>query len=61
MSTLTIRRADRVVQLPPVQARDAGFKELVDAAGRPIDDELWSTRRDALLAAFAAAPGPMRW
>ena len=47
----------RVVQLPPVQARDARF-ELVDEAGQPLDDALRAARRQALLAAFAAArPG----
>ena len=44
--------AERVVQLPPIRARDAGFKHLVDVAGRPIDDTLRETRRAALLAAF---------
>ncbi len=48
-------RADRIVQLAPIQARDAGFRDLVDAAGRPIDDELKESRRTMLLAAFAAA------
>jgi predicted glycosyltransferase len=47
--------ADQVVQLPPIKARDAGFKELIDMAGRPIDDELRGERRATLLAAFAAA------
>ena len=32
--------AARVVQLPPVRARDATFKDLVDAKGRPIGDDL---------------------
>jgi predicted glycosyltransferase len=47
--------AHRIVQLPPIKARDAGFKELVDTAGRPIDDKLRDGRRATLLAAFAAA------
>jgi predicted glycosyltransferase len=47
--------ADRIVQLPPIKARDAGFKELVDAVGQPITNELWSARRSTLLAAFATA------
>jgi predicted glycosyltransferase len=54
-SVLDCGPADRVVQLPPIKARDAGFKELVGPAGRPIDDELRSERRATLLAAFAAA------
>jgi predicted glycosyltransferase len=44
----------RVVQLPPIQARDAGFA-LLDAAGNPVGAALWTARREALLAAFAAA------
>jgi predicted glycosyltransferase len=47
--------AARVVQLAPVRARDAGFRDLVAADGRPIDDALRASRRDALLAAFAKA------
>src|SRR5580765_187361 len=46
--------AIRFVQLTPVQARDARF-ELVDGAGRPIDDRLREARRAALTAAFAMA------
>ena len=49
--------AIRFVQLPPVRAKDARF-ELVDRAGRPIDDRLREGRRAALLDAFAVArPG----
>jgi predicted glycosyltransferase len=44
----------RVVQLPPIRARDARF-ELVDGAGQPVDDALRAARRGALLAAFTAA------
>jgi predicted glycosyltransferase len=44
----------KVVQLTPIQARDASFA-LVDGAGRPIDDSLREERRTQLLAAFAAA------
>jgi predicted glycosyltransferase len=47
--------AERVVQLEPIRARDAGFKSLIGATGRPIDDMLRETRRAALLGAFAAA------
>jgi predicted glycosyltransferase len=43
-----------VVQLPPIRSRDATFA-LVDEAGEPVDDALRSARREALLAAFAAA------
>jgi predicted glycosyltransferase len=44
----------RIVQLTPIRAEDARF-DLVDSAGRPIDDALREERRAALLAAFAAA------
>jgi predicted glycosyltransferase len=44
----------RIVQLTPVRALDARF-ELVDGAGKPIDDALRAGRRAALLAAFAMA------
>lgn len=47
-------RSINVVQLTPVRARDARF-ELVDSAGKPIDDALRDRRRAALLAAFAMA------
>ncbi len=50
--------ADRVVQLPSIKARDAGFRELVNVAGRPVDEDLRSERRAMLLAAFEVAqPG----
>ena len=49
--------AERVVQLAPIRARDASFKDLVDGDGRPVDDRLRATRRQTLLGAFdAAAP-----
>lgn len=41
--------AARIVQLPTIRARDAGFRELVDATGRPVDDDLRNLRRGALL------------
>ena len=47
--------AERVIQLPPIRAADASFKNLVGAAGRPVDDALRATRSTALLAAFADA------
>ena len=47
--------AARVVQLAPVRAADATFKNLVGGDGRPLDDELRAARRQALEAAFAAA------
>jgi predicted glycosyltransferase len=47
--------AGRVVQLPPIRTSDTSFKNLVGADGRPVDDILWSARRDALLAVFAEA------
>jgi predicted glycosyltransferase len=52
---LACASAARMVQLPPIRARDASFKELVDAAGRPVDDDLRSARRAALLRALAVA------
>ena len=45
----------RIVQLAPIRARDASFKELVGPDGRPIDEKLREARRGALLAAFEAA------
>src|SRR5207247_562689 len=44
----------RLVQLTPIRALDARF-ELVDSAGRPIDDALREERRADLLEAFATA------
>jgi predicted glycosyltransferase len=52
LSSLACPSAERVIQLPPIRALDAGFKVLVDEMGRPIDDELQTARRSALLAAF---------
>src|SRR4029077_3403375 len=43
-----------LVQLPSGRARDAR-SELIDEAGRPLGDALREARREALLAAFAAA------
>jgi predicted glycosyltransferase len=48
-------RAERIVQLAPVRARDASFKELVGPGGQPIDRNLQQARRETLLAAFDAA------
>ncbi|HEX3522227.1 MAG TPA: glycosyltransferase [Stellaceae bacterium] len=53
LSSPACSSAERVIQLPPIRALDAGFKVLVDSTGRPIDDELRTARRSALLAAFA--------
>lgn len=47
--------ARRVVQLPPIRAGDASFRMLAGADGQPPDGQLWSARREALLAAFAEA------
>jgi predicted glycosyltransferase len=44
-----------IVQLAPIRARDASFKELVGPGGRPIDEKLREARREALVAAFEAA------
>jgi predicted glycosyltransferase len=52
LSSLACTSAERIIQLPPIRALDAGFKALVDESGRPIGDELRTTRRSALLAAF---------
>ncbi len=41
-----------VAQLPPVAAGPKGFAELVDAAGRPIDDTFRTARRDRLIELF---------
>ncbi len=42
----------RWVQLPPVGAADLSFKSLLDDRGRPVDDTLRHTRRDALLSVW---------
>jgi predicted glycosyltransferase len=47
--------AERIVQLAPVRARDASFKELVGPGGQPIDRTLQEARKESLLAAFDAA------
>jgi predicted glycosyltransferase len=52
LPSLACPSAERVIQLPPIRALDAGFKVLVDEMGRPIDDELQTARRSALLAGF---------
>lgn len=51
---LRANRTRKIVQLPPIRARDSSFA-LVDEAGRPAGEDLWRARRDALLAAFAEA------
>jgi len=45
----------RVVQLAPVRASDATFKNLVGPGGRPIDEGLRKARRTALLDTFVSA------
>ena len=45
----------QIVQLPPIRARDADFRELVDAADRLVNEDLRIARREALLEALAAA------
>jgi predicted glycosyltransferase len=47
--------ARHIVQLAPIRAPDASFRNLVGADGRPVDDALRALRRDKLLAAFAEA------
>ena len=46
--------AARVVQLPPVHARDASFA-LVDGAGEPVGEAVWRARQAMLLEAVARA------
>ncbi len=53
MPELAGAAARRVIQLAPIRAQDAGFRVLVDRDGRPVDDALRASRRDALLDAFA--------
>jgi predicted glycosyltransferase len=55
LSALDCPSAERIVQLAPIRARDARLKELVDAAGQPIDEKLRAARRAALLTAFTVA------
>ena len=49
------QRGAHFVQLPPAGAADAGFKTLLDEAGREIDGEWKRKRGEALLAAWRAA------
>ena len=44
----------RIVQLPPIRALDATFRDFIGPDGRPIDKKLQEARRDALLATFAS-------
>src|SRR5688572_31361902 len=44
----------RVLQLPPASS-DAAFQQLLDEHGNPVDDAWKRRRREALLAAYAAA------
>src|SRR5579883_1568291 len=46
-------RGVEILQLPPARARDSGFKTIVDADGRPIDESFAIRRRDLVLAALA--------
>ena len=43
-----------IVELPPVKARDAGFRDLLGPSGAPLDDATRARRRDTLLGLFAA-------
>jgi len=47
--------ARHVVQLDPIRASDASFRNLIGSDGQPPTEALWSARRKALLAAFAGA------
>jgi predicted glycosyltransferase len=42
-----------IVQLPPIRTRGTDFRDLVDAAGRPVGDGLRAARRRMVLDAFA--------
>jgi predicted glycosyltransferase len=46
--------AARFHQLPPVRARDAGLREIVQLDNRPIDEAFKAARAGALLALFEA-------
>ncbi len=39
----------RLSQLPPLRARDSGFKTLIGADDAPVDDAWWAARRARLL------------
>ena len=43
----------RLVALPPARVADAGYRALIDAHGREVDDAWRAVRRNRLLAAFA--------
>ncbi len=45
----------RFLQLPSAVSADSGFSNLLDGAGRPIDDSWRARRRQILLDAFATA------
>ena len=46
----------QLVQLPAVTAKDGDFGDLVDATGRPFDDELRAERQRTLLSLLAMQP-----
>ena len=48
--------AVRVVQLPPIAAKDGDFGNLVDGSGRPVSAELSTQRQQALLGLLDARP-----
>ena len=52
LETVDIPKDDRVVQLPPLRARDQQFTVLVDAAGDEIDTRWKENRRQILLGHF---------
>ena len=43
----------KLVQLPPLRARDDSFSELVDAGGRPVDEPWKAARAEKLPAIYA--------
>jgi predicted glycosyltransferase len=42
-----------VIQLPAIRANDLSFAQLVDAAGRPVDEPLWQERQARLQSLLA--------
>jgi predicted glycosyltransferase len=49
---ISLTESARVIQLAPIRAYDATFKDLIGPNGRPIDQKLKDARRDTLLAAL---------
>lgn len=43
-----------LVQLPPITAKDADFRNLVDGSGTPVTPSYWAARRERLMDLLAA-------